>query len=306
MQKGILLIVMLIVALGCQSSRQKKNENTVEKPKITVSIIPQKFFIEQIAGDLFDVNIMVPSGASPDDYEPTPKQLTQMVGSKVFFYVGHLGFEKSWMKRFTTTAPDVRYVSSSMGLDLLEGSCSHNEEAETEGDGHDHGHSHGTDPHVWTSPENVKVMSRTMCTVLSEIYPEHKAEFEKNLDAFIKKINEMDTRIRLGFNELESRSFMIYHPALAYFARDYFLNQHSIEFEGKSPSTAHMKKMVDLAKAEKINTVFIQSQFENAKAEAIAKEIGATVVSIDPLAYDWLKETEEMAGKLKLALTKKN
>lgn len=301
MQKGILLIAMLILALGCQSSRQKKSATTVDKPKVTVSIIPQKFFIEQIAGDMFDVNIMVPPGASPDDYEPTPKQLTQMVGSKVYFYVGHLGFEKSWMKRFTTNAPDVRFVSSSMGLDLLDGSaCAHDEHDDHEG----HSHSQGTDPHIWTSPENVKVMSRTMCTVLSEIYPEHKAEFEKNLEAFVKKINEMDTRIRMGFNELESRSFMIYHPALAYFTRDYFLNQHSIEYEGKSPSTAHMKKMVDLAKAEKINTVFIQSQFENAKAEAIAKEIGATVVSIDPLAYDWLKETEEMATKLKRALSK--
>lgn len=301
MQKGLLLIVMLVLALGCQSSRQKKSAGTEEKPKITVSIIPQKFFIEQIAGDMFDVNIMVPPGASPDDYEPTPKQLTQMVGSKVYFYVGHLGFEKSWMKRFTTNAPDVRFVSSSMGLDLLDGSaCAHDEHDDHEG----HSHSQGTDPHIWTSPENVKVMSRTMCTVLSEIYPEHKADFEKNLEAFVKKINEMDTRIRMGFNELESRSFMIYHPALAYFARDYFLIQHSIEYEGKSPSTAHMKKMVDLAKAEKMNTVFIQSQFESAKAEAIAKEIGATVVSIDPLAYDWLKETEEMATKLKRALSK--
>jgi zinc transport system substrate-binding protein len=98
---------------------------------------------------------------------------------------------------------------------------------------------------------------------------------------------------------------MIFHPALGYFAHDYHLIQYPIEFDGKSPSTAHMKKMVDIARKEKINTVFIQSQFETSKAETIAKEIGATVIPIDNLAENWLSEMYSLAKKMKTALSVK-
>lgn len=300
MKRKFILIAILILAFGSKSCKSKGvGADADEKRVVTVSILPQKYFIDQLAGDYFEVNVMVPPGAGADDYEPTPKQLKSLSQSKAYFYLGHLGFEKSWMKRFTTSAPNVKFIPCNLGLDLLEGDSHHED---NEASGH-YGHVHGTDPHIWTSPENVKTITRTICNELSKLYPEKKAEFEKNYALFVKRINEMDTKIRIGFENLENRSFMIYHPALGYFARDYFLEQHSIEYEGKSPSTAHMKEMVDLARAEKIKTVFIQSQFESEKAEAIAKEIGAKVVPIDPLAYDWMAETERIAKELEKALS---
>lgn len=295
MQKKLILITFFFLSIGCLTGNSKGIESE-GKQVITVSIVPQKYFIDQLAGDYFEVNIMVPPGASPDDYEPSPKQLKSLSKSKAYFYLGHLGFEKSWMKRFTGTAPNVKFIPCNLGLDLLEGDC-HHEHVGTAS------HTHGTDPHIWTSPENVKTITKTICNELSKLYPSKKKEFEKNYAAFVKRINEMDTKIRIDLENFENRSFMIYHPALAYFARDYFLHQYSIEYEGKSPSTAHMKEMVDLARREKIKTVFIQSQFESEKAQAIAKEIGAKVVSIDPLAYDWMAETERIAKELKETLS---
>jgi|WetSurMetagenome_2_1015567.scaffolds.fasta_scaffold112579_2 zinc transport system substrate-binding protein len=293
------LIILALLSLNAFAVETKKVEKG-KKPVISVSILPQKFFVEQIAGDFFDVNVILPPGSSPEDYEPTPRQIMDVSNSKIFFYVGHLGFEKSWLNRIVEVAPSVIYISCSKKIDLLR-----------EGSEHDSGEpvpdsqTQGTDPHIWTSPENVKIISRTICSQLSASYPDQKVNFEKNLKLFISKIDTLDNHIRRILTDSLKTSFMIFHPALGYFARDYHLVQHSIEFDGKSPSTAHMKQMVDIAKSEKINTIFIQSQFEIAKAEAIAKEIGAKIVPIDNLAENWLSEMYSLTDKMKIALSLK-
>lgn len=297
MKKEVFMLLALFMMSACAMGNKKSNESA--KPVITVTISPQKFFIEQIAGDFFDINVILPPGSSPEDYEPSPKLVEKVVSSQFYFYIGHLGFEKTWMKKLSETIEGVKFVSSSKGIDLLRGDCDHK---------HDHSHhSHevGTDPHIWTSPENVKTISRTIFTELSATYPAQQTIFENNLNRFIAQIDTLDNHIRHLFNDSLNNAFMIYHPALGYFARDYHLTQYSIEFEGKSPSTAHMKRMVDTARKENISTIFIQSQFETAKAEAIAKEINAKIVSIDPLAENWLDEMNSLAEKMKQALVVK-
>jgi zinc transport system substrate-binding protein len=275
----------------CNSSNKTANNES-----ITVSILPQKYFVEQIIGNAIPINVMLPPGASPADYEPTPKQIKDLSSSSIYFFIGHLGFEKSWMKKFSQTANTVNYISCSKGLDLLRGDAEH-EELHHEKD------QHGTDPHIWTSPENVKIISRTICTTLVEKYPSKAKEFESNLARFIAKIDTLDNTIRTTLTDSTNNAFMIFHPALGYFARDYHLEQYAIEFEGKSPSPAHMKAMIDLARRKKISTIFVQSQFETSKAEAVAKEINAQVVSIDPLSEDWLTEMHLLNHKMKKALS---
>jgi zinc transport system substrate-binding protein len=279
---------------GCYA--QSNNSGSTKNPIVSVSILPQKFFVEQIAGDFLQVNVILPPGSGPEEFEPTPRQIQEVSNSKFYFYIGHLGFEKSWVKKVANISPKVKYVSCSKGLDLLDDECTHHEK-------HGTGQTHGTDPHIWTSPENVKILSRTISSELSQAFPDKKKMFENNLETFISKIDSLDNQIRQLFSDSLKSSFMIFHPALGYFARDYHLTQHSIEFDGKSPSTAHMKKMVDTARKEKINTVFVQAQFETAKAEAISKEIGAKIIHIDPLAENWLDEMYSIALKMKDALS---
>lgn len=294
--RKVAFIVSAILLLLIACSAGTKKTNTGEKPIITVSILPQKFFIEQIAGQSVKVNVILPPGASPEDFEPSPKQLLDISNSDFFFYVGHLGFEKSWIKKVSEVSHGVRFVSCSNGLDLLEESTS----KPTESSSH---LNHGTDPHIWTSPENVKTISRNICAEMSLVYPANKNLYEKNLSIFISRIDSLDNYIRKLLNDSIHTSFMIFHPALGYFARDYHLQQYSIEFDGKTPSTAHMKNMIDIARKEKIKTVFIQAQFETVKAEAIAKEIGAKVVTIDNLGENWLSAMYDIAQKMKEALT---
>lgn len=291
MRKANIIILVLFAVFACKTGKKSTVNDT-----ITVSILPQKYFVEQIVGDAFPVNVMLPPGVSPDTYEPSAKQLQDLSNSGIYFYVGHLGFEKSWMKKFAASAANVDYISCSNGIDLLR-----NDIDEAHGDGE---HRHGTDPHIWTSPNNVKTISRNICTVLSKRYPDKASDFEANLHTFISRIDQLDNSIRSVLTDSVNNAFMIFHPALGYYARDYHLEQYAIEFEGKSPSTAHMKNMIDLAKEKNITTIFIQAQFETAKAEAIATEIGAEVVLVDPLAEDWLAEMYSLTKKMEKALGK--
>ncbi|MCF8359194.1 MAG: zinc ABC transporter substrate-binding protein [Prolixibacteraceae bacterium] len=293
MKKLLFIAIIPLLLFNCTNSKKAD-----QKEIITVSILPQKYFIEQIAGKEFTVNVMLPPGASPADFEPTPKQIQSLSNSTVYFYIGHLGFEKSWMKKFAETAGNVQYVSCSRGIDLLRNNKTHLNK------GSAHNHESGTDPHIWTSPENVKTIARTMCTKLSEIYPDMTAAFEKNLEKFIARINELDNHIRHTLGEKENKSFIIYHPSLSYFAKDYHLKQIPVEFEGKEPGTAQMKALVDIALKDQISTVFIQSQFETSKAKTIAKEINARVETVDPLAENWLDEMYSITKKMEEALSK--
>jgi zinc transport system substrate-binding protein len=295
MRKIVSIVSIFVVLLFACSAGNKKTTSD-QKPVVSVSILPQKFFVEQIAGDFLQVNVILPPGSGPEEFEPTPRQTQDVTNSTFYFFIGHLGFEKTWVKKVAEVSTSVKFVSCSKGIDLLEDGCTHHEESDGE-------HIHGTDPHIWTSPENVKTMSRTICSELSNAYPDNKETFEKNLNLFISKIDSLDNHIRQIFNDSIKSSFMIFHPSLGYFARDYHLTQHSIEFDGKSPSTAHIKKMVDTARSEKINTVFIQSQFESSKAEVIAKEVGAKIVPVDNLSENWLDEMYSLAQKMKEALT---
>lgn len=289
MFKPILFLLGALLLLVACNNKKATDSST----NITVSIPPQKYFVEQIAGDLFQVNVMLAPGSSPADYEPTPQQVEALSQAKYYFYVGHLGFEKSWMKRFDKAAPGVEFISCSKGIDLLRGDVAHHHHED------DHGHDHGgTDPHIWTSPENVKTISRNIAATLSADFPEHAASFEENLHHFIARIDTLDNYIRSTITDTIAHSFMIFHPSLSYYARDYHLEQLSIEYEGKSPSTAHMKKMIDQAEEKSINTIFVQTQFETTKANAIAKAIGAKVETVDPLSEDWLNEMYAITRKL--------
>jgi len=109
--------------------------------------------------------------------------------------------------------------------------------------------------------------------------------------------------LHICFSASEGRSFMIYHPNLAYLARDYNLTEIAVEFEGKEPSPSRMKELIDMARAGKIRTIFVQKEYDIRNAKAIAGEIDASVTVIDPLAEDWLSATTEIITELHKSLT---
>lgn len=262
---------------------------------LTVTIEPQRYFLEQIVGDKFEVNTLVPPGASPETYEPSPMAMINLGNSKAYFKVGFLGYENAWSGKLAQNNPDVIVVDCSEGIDMMYGT--HGPHSHGEEDDHDHDHGpDAVDPHVWSSAKNAIQFSKNMLDALVEFDAVNADYYRSNFEELAKKINEVDAKITSMLDKgITSRSFIIYHPALSYFARDYDLNQFSIEFDGKSPSPAQMKDLVDLARSENIKVVLIQQEFDVKNTEVISSEIGAKSYVINPLAYEWDEELISLA-----------
>jgi zinc transport system substrate-binding protein len=253
------------------------------KKIITVSIAPFKYFVEEIAGNDFIVNIMVPAGADPHTYEPFPEQINKLRKSVAYISNGYLGFEMNWLDRFYETNQAMKKLSLGDSIDPL--TSSHN---------HEGGHIEGADPHYWVSPRCALIIASSVKEFLCELNPVQKLKYESNYQVLISKIQEVDNKARELFSDVPDKCFMIYHPNLAYIARDYGLEEIPVEFEGKEPTPSRMRELIDRARKDKLNTIFVQREYDTKNARAIAGEIGAQIILIDPLSENWLKATSEI------------
>lgn len=271
--------------------------NVEQENRITVTIEPQRYFVEQLADTLFEVITMVLPGSSPETYDPSPVQLTELAKSKAYFAIGELGFEKAWLKNLKKNNSRVRFFETNNGIDfIVSEECSHSHHAHSD---HDHHHSHeGVDPHIWTSPKEVSNIVLNMYHALIELDANNSSIYKENLDALLEEIRQTDETVKALLAQSKQKAFIIYHPTLTYFAREYGLTQYSIEMDGKEPTPDQIKKIIDTAKQNNVQTVFIQQEFDTQNAELIAKETNCRLVVINPLAYNWSEEMINIAKAL--------
>ena len=292
--KTILLLSTCLLLAACAGRSSKTNGSEKKKPIITVTLEPQRYFTEAIAGDKFEVVSMVPKGSSPETYDPIPQQLVSLGDSKAYFRIGYIGFEQTWMDRLMDNTPHIQVFDTSKGIDLILGH-------DTPGHGHSShdGHMHAVEPHVWNSTTNALILAQNTYKALSTLDKANEKYYLSRYDSLCKRIQHTDSLIRQQLSQPGSgKAFMIYHPALSYFARDYGLHQISIEENGKEPSPAHMKELIDLCKNEKVSVIFVQPEFDKRNAETIAQQTGTKVVPINPLSYDWEEEMLNVAKAL--------
>lgn len=284
--KRTIFILLSVFIITC-GRNDKDSGNKI----ITVSIAPFKYFVEKIAGNDFGINVMVPPGADPHVYEPFPGQIDKLRKSVAYISNGYLGFEKTWLDRFYETNPSMKRLSLGDSIPVIRAS-DHNEG----------GHTEGADPHYWVSPKCALIMASSVKNLLCQLKPLRKELYEKNYLLLIEEIKLIDKTGRDDFSDVQARRFMIYHPNLAYIARDYGLEEIPVEFEGKEPSPSRMKDLIDNARKENIKTIFVQREYDTKNAKAIAGEIGARLVIIDPLSDDWEKSTAEIIEALHKSL----
>ena len=286
------------------------------KPVVTASILPTKYFIEQIAGDTLEVNVMVGRGADPHSYEPKPKQMSELERSALYFAVG-IDFENAWLDRFSKTFKNLKIVKTQEGIEKIAMSGEHEHHERHDHDAHDkgeagehkhhdheehgHHHEHGAlDPHVWLDPQLVKIQARNIANALVENFPQNAEIYERNLAKFEARLDELDAFIADKLKELKSREFIVYHPSWGYFAKRYNLEQIAIEIEGKEPKPADLAELIEEAKEHEVKAIFVAPQFSKKSANLIAKQAGANVVEIDQLPLDWdaeLRKTAEILAK---------
>ncbi len=284
---GRLATVSLYVLIACSPPEEKH-----DRMRVVVSIPPLAEFVEKIGGEKVDVSIMVPSGASPHSYEPTPGQLTNVANAHVYVKVGTpIEFEIVWLDKLLDTNSKITVCNASQGIDLI-----------PVRDIHEHssviGHGHTNDPHVWVSPQNAKTMVTNICQTMITVDEQHRTYYEKNRDRYLLILDSLDTDIRRTLVQKEQKTFLVYHPAWSYFARAYGIEQIAIEVEGKEPTAKVLQAIINQAQEHRTNVIFASPQFNTKSAQLIAREIEGTVILIDPLAKDYVTNIGKIAQML--------
>ena len=288
MKRFLYLIILCVILAGCKGTPQKQADSGktsgTEKPAgtvtVTVTISPYKYFVDQIAKGKVDVNVMVSNGNNPETYEPYAQQMMELSKSALYLKVGSIGFEQTWMKKLQDNAPDMKVIDTSVGI----------KPAKTPGG--------NIDPHVWMSCSNARIIASNILKALCELEPKNKAFFEKNYQSLLSIIDKRDSTIKESFKKDPDlvRKFVIYHPILTYFARDYQLEQLAIEEEGREPSASQLKSLIERARKEKIKFCLIQAEFANRNTTTFINESHTKPMNINPLQGDWNWAMQEAAA----------
>ena len=261
-----------------------------EKIQAFVSILPQAYFVERVGGPYVDVEVMAGPGQSPATYEPTPKQMVRLGNSQVYFRIG-TPFEKGFIDKVADTYKNLKIVDTRKGVPLRDFNRSRGHKV--------------ADPHIWLDPGRVKIQAATICEALSGLMPEYRSAFKRNLRTFQADLSRVNKKIAETLAPFKGSKFYVFHPAFGYFGDAYGLEEVAVEIQGKEPSPRQLSKLINRAREEGVKVIFVQPQYTKKDAMIIAREIGGAVVSMDPLARDYLENLEKMAKALKKAFEKK-
>jgi zinc transport system substrate-binding protein len=259
-------------------------------PVVFVSIPPQKFVAEHLAGGDARVEVMLPPGASPATYEPTPRQMASLNEAELYLQIG-VPFEGPILAKISGLMPDLEIVDCRRGIPIvpMEGS--------------DDGHGHGPlDPHIWLDPVLMKEVSRTTARALSAIIPSAAAGIQDRLKGLLEEMDATDRRVGARLASSRGRDLLVFHPAYGYFTRRYGLIQVAVEASGKAPSARQLAEIVDRLSDRATPAIFVQPQFSQTAARRVADALGCQVVLLDPLAEDYLENLEAMAERIASAM----
>ncbi|WP_416995079.1 metal ABC transporter solute-binding protein, Zn/Mn family [Alistipes dispar] len=262
-----LLIAGFLSACSPQPASQEKT--------LYVSILPIRSLVKEIVGEDFRIEVLVPPGASPETFEPTPRQFIGLNEAQLVFNVGLLEFETALLDKIEDRT---KIVDLSRGIVRIEGSCAH-----AGRNGSDH--AHGVDPHVWTSPRALQRMAENAYEAIHARWPD-SAKYTANHARLQEELRQLDLRTAEKIARSGIRYFIIYHPALTYYARDYGLRQEAVEADGKEPSAKRLTALIRQARKDGIGRILYQNQFPVSVVETIARDIGAECAEIDPLRED--------------------
>lgn len=263
------LLILLFGLVGC------RNKTAVtDKPVVTVSIEPQRWLLERLVGDRMEVRSLLGRGGNPESYEPAFGHLAALERSRAYMTVGNLGFESSIIEKVRANNPDLPIFCSSDSVELLH--ATHGE------------HDHGADPHVWSSARNMRLMAANMLRSLREIDPANAGFYTENFNRLALHIDSIDAACDSILAPVRGAAFMVWHPSLSYFARDYGLMQLSLGAEGKEHSVGETRRLIERMRETGAEVFLVQKDFDSSQAKSLAAEVRTAV--IDPMNYDWDSE----------------
>ncbi|MFA6282549.1 MAG: zinc ABC transporter substrate-binding protein [Desulfurivibrionaceae bacterium] len=265
---------------------------TTTKTRIFVTVPPQAYLAERIGGDAVEVHTLVGKGQDPHTFEPTPRQAAALAGASLFFTVD-IPFEKQLVAKVAANNRNLRIVDSTRGIVRLPLAEDHHETHAKEA------HSgNEADPHLWLATDNLRLMADNMAAAMSVAMPEHKEALHRNLASLQREINELDKRLTTTLAPYRGKTFYVFHPAFGYFAQAYGLKQKGVEIGGKSPTPKQISALIRQAREDRVRTIFVQPQFDSKSGATVAQAINGTVVPIDPLDQEVLRNLAAIAAAI--------
>lgn len=267
--------IALIIAITGVATSSCGGNSQKSKPVITVSIEPQRFLLEKIVKDSIEINVLLSNGSNPETFNPTMEAMKQIAKSDAYLSIGLLGFESALINNLKSNNPELDIIDTSRGITLIEG-------------GHS-GHGEGYDPHVWSSIKNAKIIAKNMLDAVLAIDPINKDFYTQNYDNLIKELDDFDAKASQMLSQHIGDAFVVWHPSLSYFARDYGLIQISVGQEGKEMSPAHTRHCIDEARELGAKVGFVQNEFDS-NTESVYNQMGLHTVKLNLLDYNWVDE----------------
>ena len=286
-----LLIFILLFSVGCSPNTDECHSSG--KLSIYATIPPIANLIKKIGGDFVDVKVLINSGQDPHLFQPTPSQMVKLNKSTDYFTIG-MAIEKRLSSKLTNFT-SISFFDITTGINkrgLGSTSCHHEHDSDDEC-------SSKNDPHLWLGNSQLIGLVDNIQAQLSVRDPVNSVTFEENSKALKIEVNLIHQQIKSMLAPFKGRSIMVFHPSFGYFTDTYGLIQMAIEFEGKTPTPKQFTHLVRQSQENGIKVLFIQPQFNQATGVAIAKSVGAKIVTLDSLSADINSNLIEIAKKIK-------
>jgi zinc transport system substrate-binding protein len=264
--------------------------------EVYVSIPPQKWLTDQLGGDKVATHVLVDKGQDPHTFEPTPRQISALSRSRLYFTIG-LEFEKQITGKLGAAVAGLTLVDSTGSLEKITMAGGHEPHAE-----HGDHRREATDPHVWLSPLNLIRMADDMAAAMISADPGNAESYRQNLQRTSAALSELHKELAADLAPFKGAAFYVFHPSFGYFAREYQLEQEAVEIAGKSPSPRQLSSLITRARADGVRIIFVQPQFDVKSAATVAQAIDGVVEPLDPLAEDVVGNLRNIAAKIKTAL----
>lgn len=283
---ALLLGLTVVSQIFACADRQSDRDQLI----VFAGIDPVAGIAESIGGDRIELHTLLKPGETPHTFSPSPRQLTSLSQADLYLQAG-LSFENRIMDKFAM-GQKVRLVDLSAGVAMRHFTAS--EEGEH---GRDHGHGKA-DPHIWTSPHNLKIMAQNITQALIDSDPSDSAYYRNNYSDYIERADSVDELIGKSLKLYAGSKIYVFHPAFGYFADRYNLQQVAVEMAGKKPTPGRLREIIEQAKTDTVRMIFVQPQFDQKSARTISEAVDAEVIAVDPLSRDMLVVLAKIANMI--------
>lgn len=279
------LLLITLVSVCLLAACAGKNDDA--KPKLAVSVEPQKELLQQIVGDDYEIVTILPPAGDVESFEPSVQTLTDLQKAEAYFRIGNVGFEQALLPKLKENFPELNIVDTAQGIETVEDT-----------------HGHDADPHLWSSVENARVIAAGMLVEVKKLNPDKSDVYTRNFERLDSSLTALDSQIRNLIAAAPSKSFAIWHPSLSYFARDYNLHQIAFETDGKETTPRQLQQRIDMLKDNGVLVIFYERAHGSAQAENLAKQLGIKAIPISLNDSKWRESLLDVAKELNASASK--